>query len=99
MPCPGFIYTIQPGDTFYLIALRYGTTVDALIRANPGVDPNRLFVGQRICVPVVAPPGIYQPRVAVAYMFVAAAEVAALGAARRELALRGPREVVRQFCA
>ncbi|MGN6558612.1 MAG: bifunctional phosphoglucose/phosphomannose isomerase [Solirubrobacterales bacterium] len=35
-------------------------------------------------VPVVAPPGIYQPRVAVAYMFVAAAEVAALaGAAPR----------------
>ena len=29
-------------------------------------------------VPVVAPPGIYQPRVAVAYMFVAAAEFAAL---------------------
>jgi glucose/mannose-6-phosphate isomerase len=29
-------------------------------------------------VPVVAPPGIYQPRVAVAYMFVAAAEVAGL---------------------
>jgi glucose/mannose-6-phosphate isomerase len=35
-------------------------------------------------VPVVAPPGIYQPRVAVAYMFVAAAEAAALaGAAPR----------------
>jgi glucose/mannose-6-phosphate isomerase len=29
-------------------------------------------------VPVIAPPGIYQPRQAVAYMFVAAAEVAAL---------------------
>lgn len=29
-------------------------------------------------IPVVAPPGIYQPRVAVAYMFTAAAEVAAL---------------------
>jgi glucose/mannose-6-phosphate isomerase len=29
-------------------------------------------------VPVVAPPGIYQPRVAVAYMFIAAAEAAAL---------------------
>jgi glucose/mannose-6-phosphate isomerase len=29
-------------------------------------------------VPVIAPPGIYQPRVAVAYMFAAAAEVAAL---------------------
>ncbi|HYG95636.1 MAG TPA: bifunctional phosphoglucose/phosphomannose isomerase [Solirubrobacterales bacterium] len=35
-------------------------------------------------VPVVAPPGIYQPRVAVAYMFASAAEVAALaGAAPR----------------
>ena len=35
-------------------------------------------------VPVVAPPGIYQPRVAVAYMFVAAVEAAALaGAAPR----------------
>jgi glucose/mannose-6-phosphate isomerase len=29
-------------------------------------------------VPVIAPPGIYQPRVAVAYMFATAAEVAAL---------------------
>jgi len=32
-------------------------------------------------VPVVAPPGIYQPRVAVAYMFVAAAEAAVLAGA------------------
>ncbi len=32
-------------------------------------------------VPVVAPPGIYQPRVAVAYMFVTAAEAAALAGA------------------
>lgn len=32
-------------------------------------------------VPVVAPPGIYQPRVAVAYMFVVAAEAAALAGA------------------
>jgi glucose/mannose-6-phosphate isomerase len=32
-------------------------------------------------VPVVAPPGIYQPRVAIAYMFATAAEVAALAGA------------------
>jgi len=32
-------------------------------------------------VPVIAPPGIYQPRVAVAYIFVAAAEAAALAGA------------------
>jgi LysM repeat protein len=58
VPCPGFFYTIQPGDTYYLIALRYGTTVNALIAANPGVDPNRLQVGQRICVPVAQPPTV-----------------------------------------
>jgi glucose/mannose-6-phosphate isomerase len=35
-------------------------------------------------IPVVAPPGIFQPRAAIAYMFIAAAEVAALaGAAPR----------------
>jgi glucose/mannose-6-phosphate isomerase len=39
----------------------------------------RLVEGAREAgIPVVAPPGIYQPRVAVAYMFAAAAEVAAL---------------------
>ncbi len=57
-PCPGgTIYTIQAGDTFYLIARRYGISTDALIRANPGVDPNRLMIGQRICIPLTpAPP-------------------------------------------
>lgn len=50
-PCPGDTYTIRPGDTFFSIARRFGTTVDALIAANPGVDPDRLQVGQVICLP------------------------------------------------
>ncbi|SHI12864.1 LysM peptidoglycan-binding domain-containing protein [Sporanaerobacter acetigenes] len=55
--CPGgFYYTIRPGDTFYRIALQYNISVDALIRANPGVDPNRLQIGQVICIPMAAPP-------------------------------------------
>lgn len=54
---PGtFTYTVRAGDTFFSIAQRYGTTVAALRAANPGVDPNRLFPGQRICVPIVTPP-------------------------------------------
>lgn len=57
-PCTGFIYTIQPGDTFFLIGQRFGVTVAALMAANPGVDPNRLVVGQRICIPQVAPPPV-----------------------------------------
>lgn len=51
--CPGgVLYVIVPGDTIYLIALRYGTTVEAILAANPGLDPLRLQVGQTICVPV-----------------------------------------------
>ncbi len=54
--CPGgFLYTIKAGDTYYAIAQRYGTVVPALIAANPGVDPNRLAIGQVICVPAPRP--------------------------------------------
>lgn len=44
-------YTIRSGDTFYNLAIRYNTTVDAIKRANPTADPNRLRIGQRICIP------------------------------------------------
>lgn len=53
--CRGFFYTIRPGDTYFLLAQRFGTTVEALIAANPGVDPNNLQVGQVICIPVPGP--------------------------------------------
>lgn len=50
--CPGgFLYVIRAGDTYFSIARRFGTVVPALIAANPGVDPDRLAVGQSICVP------------------------------------------------
>ncbi len=55
-PCPGgFLYVIRAGDTFFSIARRYGIAVEALIAANPGVDPNRLVIGQSICVPAPRP--------------------------------------------
>jgi len=44
-------YTIRPGDTFYLIARKYYTTVDAILTANPGIRPEQLQVGQTITVP------------------------------------------------
>lgn len=44
-------YAIKSGDTFYKIAINNNISLDALIVANPGVDPNRLFIGQIICVP------------------------------------------------
>lgn len=51
-PCPGgFSYTVLAGETFFSLARRYGISVDALLAANPGVDPTALRVGQRICIP------------------------------------------------
>ena len=44
-------YTIRPGDTFYNISGRYYTTLNAVMTANPGVDPGNLRVGQVINVP------------------------------------------------
>lgn len=45
-------YTIRAGDTFYSLAIRYNTTVDAIRRANPTVNPNALRIGQVICIPI-----------------------------------------------
>jgi LysM repeat protein len=54
--CPGgFFYTVVAGDTLFSIATRYNTTVNAILQANPGLNPNRLFIGQRICIPVPPP--------------------------------------------
>ena len=52
VPCPGgTLYTIKAGDTYFSLASRFGITVEALVAANPGVDPNALRVGQQICIP------------------------------------------------
>ena len=44
-------YTVRSGDTLYKIAHAYYTTVNAIITANPGINPNSLAVGQRLTVP------------------------------------------------
>ena len=50
-------YIIQSGDTLNKIALRFNTTVAAIISANPNINPNNLSVGQSVCVPQpVLPP-------------------------------------------
>ena len=58
LQCQGTFYTIQPGDTFFNIARRYGITVQSLVNANPQIaDPSRIVPGQVICVPVQPAPG------------------------------------------
>ncbi|MDP4181167.1 MAG: LysM peptidoglycan-binding domain-containing protein [Bacillota bacterium] len=54
MACPtGTIsYAIQTGDTLYKIAAKYNTTYQAILSANPGINPNILYIGQQICIPI-----------------------------------------------
>lgn len=46
------IYTIQPNDTLYKIALLYGSTVDSIMAINKIKDPNQISPGTIILIPV-----------------------------------------------
>jgi spore coat assembly protein SafA len=51
-PPHGRTYTVQKGDTMYLIAQRFGVSLEALIAANPQIkDPNLIFPGDVINIP------------------------------------------------
>jgi LysM repeat protein len=50
-PVGGATYVVQSGDNLYRIALRYGITVDAILRINDLANPNLLHAGQVIRLP------------------------------------------------
>jgi len=50
----GLLYAVRSGETFFSIARKFGITVEALAAANPDVDPDRLQIGQILCIPGVA---------------------------------------------
>jgi len=57
-------YVIQPGDTLYGIAQRFGTTVEALAAANDIADPAQIVAGQKLIIPtgpVAAEPSASPP--------------------------------------
>lgn len=45
------VYVVRSGDTLSGIAIRYGTTVQALMNANGLWNPNHIIVGQRLVIP------------------------------------------------
>jgi LysM repeat protein len=56
-PPPGVPdYTVAKGDNFSLIAKKFGVTVKAVEEANPGVEPTKLRIGQKLHIPAAAAP-------------------------------------------
>jgi LysM repeat protein len=47
----GKTYTVRAGDLLGKIAKTHGTTVDAILKVNPGLNPARLKVGKPINMP------------------------------------------------
>jgi putative chitinase len=47
-------HIVQPGENMFRIALRYGTTVDAIAQANGIANPQLVYVGQQLTIPSTA---------------------------------------------
>jgi len=45
------VHVVQPGETLYAIAYRYGTTVQAIIDANGITNPDQIYQGQKLNIP------------------------------------------------
>jgi len=45
------VHVVQPGETLYSIAYRYGTTIQAIIDANGITNPDQIYQGQKLNVP------------------------------------------------
>lgn len=49
--CKGTSYTVAPGDSFYMIAKKHRINLNALLEANPYIDPYNLIIGTKLCIP------------------------------------------------
>ena len=55
-PTPGGMteYVVVKGDSFYTIGKKLGVSMKAIQDANPGVDPAKLQIGQKLVIPAPA---------------------------------------------
>lgn len=49
-------YIAQEGDTFFTIAQKFGVDTEELINANMGVEPENIYTGIILCIPVAPSP-------------------------------------------
>ena len=45
-------HLLKKGDTIYKLSLQYNVTVDKIVKANPGINPDNLTIGEVICLPL-----------------------------------------------
>lgn len=58
-PAAAAEYVVKPGDTLFLISKRTNYRQAAIVAANPGLNPDRLRVGQKLKMPgAVAAPAV-----------------------------------------
>jgi LysM repeat protein len=60
-PATTIEHVIAKGETFSELAKKYGVSVKAIQQANPGVDPAKLKLGQKINIPPKPPGGASGP--------------------------------------
>jgi len=53
VPAGPHLYPVQPGDTLKIIAAKYGTTVEFLLTGNSVPNPDFIYPGQVIFVPIL----------------------------------------------
>lgn len=46
------VYVVEPGDTLGSIAIKFGTTVEAIVAANSIKDPDFIKEGQELIIPL-----------------------------------------------
>jgi g-D-glutamyl-meso-diaminopimelate peptidase len=49
------LHILQPGDSFYRLSLQYGTDLEAIMVANPGMNPLNLQPGDKVIIPLDFP--------------------------------------------
>jgi LysM repeat protein len=68
LPLGQVTYVVQRGDTMFRIALRYGTTVQAIASANGIANPAWIYVGQKLTISTLGGQPLQVPMSATTYV-------------------------------